>query len=62
MASSRSRPSDGAATASDDGRRLAHELRDAHLPVLVSSRMQFVFLSGDLHFDINNGSSYQNAT
>src|SRR5262245_56691023 len=27
MASSRSRPSGGAATASDDGRRLAHELR-----------------------------------
>jgi hypothetical protein len=38
MASSRSRPSGGAATASDDGRRLTHELGDVHLPVLVSSR------------------------
>jgi hypothetical protein len=38
MASSRSRPSGGAATASYDGQRLAHELRDVHLPALVSSR------------------------
>jgi hypothetical protein len=35
MASSRSRPSGGAATA--DGRRLAHESRDVHPPVRVSS-------------------------